>query len=146
MRADVDLDIGRKIFASGLLPQLISVLRRCRPGDLRFTSPCASACALFNCARLIFLRAAADKVRSFRVALLPVRLPRAANAAPKRFTSPCASACAFLNCWTTPDRFAMKFPLAWDCIRTNGGTFHRYFSDSVTVLCERECQTSVPRN
>jgi hypothetical protein len=34
MRADVDLDIGRKTFASGLLPQLISVLRRSRPGDL----------------------------------------------------------------------------------------------------------------
>jgi pyruvate-formate lyase-activating enzyme/TusA-related sulfurtransferase len=34
MRADVDLDIGRKTFTSGLLPELISVLRRCRPGDL----------------------------------------------------------------------------------------------------------------
>jgi pyruvate-formate lyase-activating enzyme len=34
MRADVDLDIGSKTFASGLLPDLISVLRRCRPGDL----------------------------------------------------------------------------------------------------------------
>jgi pyruvate-formate lyase-activating enzyme len=34
MRADVDLDIGRKTFASGLLPELISVLRRCRPSDL----------------------------------------------------------------------------------------------------------------
>jgi uncharacterized radical SAM superfamily Fe-S cluster-containing enzyme len=34
MRADVDLDIGHKTFASGLLPELISVLRRCRPGDL----------------------------------------------------------------------------------------------------------------
>ena len=34
MRADVDLDIGRKTFASGLLPELIIVLRRCRPGDL----------------------------------------------------------------------------------------------------------------
>jgi pyruvate-formate lyase-activating enzyme len=34
MRADVDLDIGRKSFTSGLLPELISVLRRCRPGDL----------------------------------------------------------------------------------------------------------------
>jgi uncharacterized radical SAM superfamily Fe-S cluster-containing enzyme len=34
MRADVYLDIGRKTFASGLLPELISVLRRCRPGDL----------------------------------------------------------------------------------------------------------------
>jgi pyruvate-formate lyase-activating enzyme len=34
MRADVELDIGRKAFASGLLPELIAVLRRSRPGDL----------------------------------------------------------------------------------------------------------------
>jgi pyruvate-formate lyase-activating enzyme len=34
MRADIDLDIGRKTFASGLLPELITVLRRSRPGDL----------------------------------------------------------------------------------------------------------------
>jgi hypothetical protein len=34
MRADVDLEIGRKTFASGLLPELIAVLRRSRPGDL----------------------------------------------------------------------------------------------------------------
>jgi pyruvate-formate lyase-activating enzyme len=34
MRADFDLDIGRRTFASGLLPELITVLRRCRPGDL----------------------------------------------------------------------------------------------------------------
>jgi pyruvate-formate lyase-activating enzyme len=34
MKADIDLDIGRKTFGSGLLPELISVLRRCRPGDL----------------------------------------------------------------------------------------------------------------
>jgi uncharacterized radical SAM superfamily Fe-S cluster-containing enzyme len=34
MTADVDLDIGRKTFASGLLPELIAVLRRSRPGDL----------------------------------------------------------------------------------------------------------------
>ena len=34
MRADVDLDIGRKTFASGLLPELIAVLRRRRTGDL----------------------------------------------------------------------------------------------------------------
>jgi hypothetical protein len=34
MRADVDLDIGRKTFTSGLLPGLIAVLRRSRPGDL----------------------------------------------------------------------------------------------------------------
>lgn len=34
MRADVDLDIGRKTFASGLLPELIAVLRRSHPGDL----------------------------------------------------------------------------------------------------------------
>jgi hypothetical protein len=34
MRADFDLDIGRKTFDSGLLPELIAVLRRCRPGDL----------------------------------------------------------------------------------------------------------------
>jgi hypothetical protein len=34
MRADVDLDVGRKTFASGLLPELIAVLRRCRAGDL----------------------------------------------------------------------------------------------------------------
>lgn len=34
MRADVELDIGRKTFASGLLPELIAVLRHSRPGDL----------------------------------------------------------------------------------------------------------------
>ena len=34
MKADVDLDIGRKSFASGLLPELIAVLRRSRPGEL----------------------------------------------------------------------------------------------------------------
>ena len=34
MRADVDLDIGRKTFASGLLPELIAVLRRSRTGAL----------------------------------------------------------------------------------------------------------------
>src|SRR5258707_569056 len=34
MRADVELDIGRKTFASGLLPELIAVLRRSQPGDL----------------------------------------------------------------------------------------------------------------
>jgi pyruvate-formate lyase-activating enzyme len=34
MKADIDLDIGRKTFASGVLPELIRVLRRSRPGDL----------------------------------------------------------------------------------------------------------------
>jgi len=34
MRADINLDIGGKTFASGLLPELISVLRRSRSGDL----------------------------------------------------------------------------------------------------------------
>src|SRR5260370_39948534 len=34
MKANIDLDIGRKTFASGLLPELIVVLRRSRPGDL----------------------------------------------------------------------------------------------------------------
>jgi uncharacterized Fe-S cluster-containing radical SAM superfamily protein len=34
MRADIDLDIGGKTFASGLLPELIAVLRRSHPGDL----------------------------------------------------------------------------------------------------------------
>jgi hypothetical protein len=34
MRADVNKDVGRKTFASGLLPELIAVLRRSRPGDL----------------------------------------------------------------------------------------------------------------
>ncbi len=34
MKADIDLDIGRKTFASGLLPELVGVLRRSRPGDL----------------------------------------------------------------------------------------------------------------
>jgi pyruvate-formate lyase-activating enzyme/TusA-related sulfurtransferase len=34
MKADIDLDIGRKTFAAGLLPELIAVLRRSRPGDL----------------------------------------------------------------------------------------------------------------
>ncbi len=34
MRANIDLDIGRKTFASGLLPELIAVLRRSHSGDL----------------------------------------------------------------------------------------------------------------
>jgi len=34
MRADLELDIGRKTFVSCLLPELIAVLRRGRPGDL----------------------------------------------------------------------------------------------------------------
>jgi len=34
MRADVELDIGRKTFSSGLLPDLIAALGRCRSGDL----------------------------------------------------------------------------------------------------------------
>jgi hypothetical protein len=34
MRADLDLDIGRRTFASGLLPELLAVLRRSQPGDL----------------------------------------------------------------------------------------------------------------
>jgi hypothetical protein len=34
MKADIDLDIGRRTFASGLLPELVAVLRRSRPGDL----------------------------------------------------------------------------------------------------------------
>lgn len=34
MKATINLDIGRKTFASGLLPELTAVLRRSRPGDL----------------------------------------------------------------------------------------------------------------
>jgi len=34
MKADIELDIRRKTFASGLLPELIALLRRSRPGDL----------------------------------------------------------------------------------------------------------------
>jgi pyruvate-formate lyase-activating enzyme len=34
MKADIHLEIGRKTFASGLLPELIALLRRSRPGDL----------------------------------------------------------------------------------------------------------------
>jgi TusA-related sulfurtransferase len=34
MKADIDLDIGRKTFTSGLLPELITALRRSQPGDL----------------------------------------------------------------------------------------------------------------
>ena len=34
MKADIDLDIGRKTFASGLLPELIAALRGSRLGDL----------------------------------------------------------------------------------------------------------------
>ena len=34
MKPNIDLDIGRKTFASGLLPELIAVLRRSQPGDL----------------------------------------------------------------------------------------------------------------
>lgn len=34
VKSDIELDIGRKTFSSGLLPELIAVLRRSRPGDL----------------------------------------------------------------------------------------------------------------
>jgi len=34
MEADIDLDSRRLTFASGLLPKLIAVERRNRPGDL----------------------------------------------------------------------------------------------------------------
>jgi len=34
MKTDIDLDIKRKTFASGLLPELIAALQRSRPGDL----------------------------------------------------------------------------------------------------------------
>src|SRR3982074_2121713 len=34
MKADIHPDIGRKTFASGLLPELIATLGRSRPGDL----------------------------------------------------------------------------------------------------------------
>jgi pyruvate-formate lyase-activating enzyme len=34
MKADIDLDVGQKAFASGLLPELIAALRRSRPGEL----------------------------------------------------------------------------------------------------------------
>lgn len=34
MKADIHLDIGRKTFASGLLPELIAALQSCRQGDL----------------------------------------------------------------------------------------------------------------
>jgi organic radical activating enzyme/TusA-related sulfurtransferase len=34
MKADIDLDIRRKTFATGLLPELIAVLRRARPGEM----------------------------------------------------------------------------------------------------------------
>jgi pyruvate-formate lyase-activating enzyme len=34
MKADIELDVTRKTFASGLLPELIAVLRRSRLGDL----------------------------------------------------------------------------------------------------------------
>jgi pyruvate-formate lyase-activating enzyme len=34
MRANIELDIGQKTFTTCLLPELIAVLRRCRPGDL----------------------------------------------------------------------------------------------------------------
>jgi hypothetical protein len=34
MRADIELNVGRKTFASGLLPQLIAVLRGCGQGEI----------------------------------------------------------------------------------------------------------------
>jgi pyruvate-formate lyase-activating enzyme len=34
VKTDIDLDIGQKTFSSGLLPELIAVLRHSRPGDL----------------------------------------------------------------------------------------------------------------
>ncbi len=34
MKANTELDVGHKTFASGLLPEMIAVVRRSRPGDL----------------------------------------------------------------------------------------------------------------
>ena len=34
MKADIELDINGKSFGSGLLPELIAVVRRSQPGDL----------------------------------------------------------------------------------------------------------------
>ena len=34
IKADIELDAGNKSFGTGLLPELISALRRCRAGDL----------------------------------------------------------------------------------------------------------------
>lgn len=34
MRANIEIDAERRTFATGLLPELIGALRRCRPGDL----------------------------------------------------------------------------------------------------------------
>ena len=34
IKANIELDAGLKSFATGLLPELIAALRRCRPGDL----------------------------------------------------------------------------------------------------------------
>ena len=34
MKANIELDVGSKTFAAGLLPELITALRRSRPGDL----------------------------------------------------------------------------------------------------------------
>src|SRR5215469_4438272 len=34
VRADIELDIGARSFATGLLPDLIAALHRCGPGDL----------------------------------------------------------------------------------------------------------------
>src|SRR5258706_16335921 len=33
-KANIELDAGVKLFANGLLPELIAALRRCGPGDL----------------------------------------------------------------------------------------------------------------
>jgi TusA-related sulfurtransferase len=34
IKANIEVDAGVKLFATGLLPELIAALRRCRPGDL----------------------------------------------------------------------------------------------------------------
>jgi pyruvate-formate lyase-activating enzyme len=34
MKTRIEIDAGRRTFSSGLLPELIAALRRCRPGDL----------------------------------------------------------------------------------------------------------------
>src|ERR1700756_412656 len=34
MKTSIEIDAGTRTFASGLLPELIAALRRCRPGDL----------------------------------------------------------------------------------------------------------------
>ena len=43
MKTSIEIDAGTRTFASGLLPELIAALRRCRPGELLTVFGCEAS-------------------------------------------------------------------------------------------------------